>query len=71
MSSSISQKGQVTVPKALRDRFGLRPGSQVEFYEHEGAIVLRRANAVSLTDFYGCVPIGKSTDDTIRELRGE
>jgi antitoxin PrlF len=29
--STLTSKGQVTLPKTLRDRFGLKAGSQVEF----------------------------------------
>jgi len=31
MTSTVSAKGQITVPKAVRDRLGLRPGTRVEF----------------------------------------
>jgi len=31
MLSTVTDKGQVTLPKALRDRLGIRPGSKVEF----------------------------------------
>lgn len=71
MFSSISEKGQVTVPKALRDRYGLKPGTRVEFCEIEGAIVLRRESRRSLADHYGTLKLDKSTDEAVRELRGE
>ena len=31
MLSTVTDKGQVTLPKALRERLGIRPGSKVEF----------------------------------------
>lgn len=31
MLSTVTDKGQVTLPKALRDRLGIQPGSKVEF----------------------------------------
>jgi antitoxin PrlF len=31
MLSTVTDKGQITLPKALRDRLGIRPGSKVEF----------------------------------------
>lgn len=36
-------KGQVVVPKALRDRAGLAPGVAVDFVWEEGRIVLTPA----------------------------
>lgn len=39
---AITTKGQVTIPKAIRDRLGLRPGDQVEFVEADGRIELRK-----------------------------
>ena len=29
--ASVTSKGQVTIPKAIRDQLGLEPGSRVEF----------------------------------------
>lgn len=40
--SAITSKGQVTIPKAIRDRLGIHPGDQVEFVESAGQIVLRK-----------------------------
>ena len=31
MSVTVTQKGQVTIPKPVRDRLGIKPGSQVDF----------------------------------------
>jgi AbrB family looped-hinge helix DNA binding protein len=42
MKAKVSEKGQVTVPKRLRDRLGIRPGDVIEFSEQEGALVGRR-----------------------------
>ena len=36
----INAKGQIVIPKALRDRFGIRPGQEVDFKEDNGKIVL-------------------------------
>jgi len=38
----IGERGQVTIPKAIRDTFKLGPESEVEFHIVEGAIVLRK-----------------------------
>jgi len=39
----IGERGQVTIPKEIRDRFGLGPNIDVEFHVENGSIVLRKA----------------------------
>ena len=41
MTHRMGAKGQVVVPKELRDRAGLAPGVPVEFAWEDGRIVLR------------------------------
>ena len=36
----INTKGQIVIPKAIRDRFGIYPGQEVEFREDHGRIIL-------------------------------
>ena len=43
MTSTVSEKGQVTIPKPLRDSLGLVPGTELDFEERDGALVARRA----------------------------
>ena len=31
MFSTVTDKGQVTLPKAIRDRLGIRPGTRIDF----------------------------------------
>jgi antitoxin PrlF len=40
-TSTISSKGQVTVPQEIRKRLGLEPGDRVEFVAEEGRTVMR------------------------------
>ena len=43
LRSRISSKGQITVPKAIRERLGLYPGAEVEFDLADDAATLRRS----------------------------
>lgn len=38
----ITSKGQVTIPKAIRDEFGLMPGTEVEFVNENGEVRVRK-----------------------------
>ena len=42
MLSTVTDKGQVTLPKAIRDRLGIRPGTRVDFQlEPDGTLRVR------------------------------
>jgi antitoxin PrlF len=41
----ITSKGQVTIPKPIRDEAGLLPGSEVEFTMDDGVVTVRRSHA--------------------------
>ena len=40
MTSKIGQKGQIVIPKAIRDRAHLHPGDEVEVGLHEDRIII-------------------------------
>jgi antitoxin PrlF len=43
MGMPVTVKGQVTIPKPIRDRLGLAPGSEVEFaIDADGRVLLRK-----------------------------
>jgi len=44
-SSTISSKGQITVPQEIRKRLGLEPGDRVEFVIEDGRTVVRPARS--------------------------
>lgn len=43
----VTEKGQVTIPKAIRDELGIGAGTEVEFERRKDTIVVRKANAGS------------------------
>lgn len=40
----VTEKGQVTIPKELRDALGIGTGTEVEFERREDTIVLRKSD---------------------------
>jgi AbrB family looped-hinge helix DNA binding protein len=54
-TSTLTSKGQLTVPKAIRDRLGLHEGDRVEFrVTGEGQVVVE-AGTVDLRDLRGAL----------------
>lgn len=39
----VSEKGQITIPKDLRDALGIGAGTEVEFERTDDAIIVRKA----------------------------
>lgn len=70
MRAIVSQKGQVTIPKALRERLGIRAGEVLDFEAERGRLVARKQVAEDPVDaVYGILDRGASTDELIAELR--
>ena len=41
MESALTTKGQITIPKAIREHLHLKPGDRVKFFVHpDGTVVL-------------------------------
>ena len=41
----VTEKGQITIPKELRDALGIGAGTEVEFERRKDAIVVRKTKA--------------------------
>ncbi len=44
-SSTLTSKGQITVPRAVRERLGMKQGDRLEFAFEGERVVLQRADA--------------------------
>ena len=47
--SSVSEKGQVTIPKEMRDILGLKAGDKVVFIDQNDQFVMRKARTGKLS----------------------
>jgi len=72
MKTIVSEKGQITIPKPLRVRLGIRSGQVLEVREERGRLVLsKRISRDPFDKCFGILKLGRRTDDIMRELRGE
>jgi antitoxin PrlF len=78
MSTTLTVKGQVTIPKRIRDALGLKPGMPVNFgVNAEGQVVLHRADGPvrRKVDRFeaarGKADVKWNTEDLMAMLRGE
>lgn len=72
MEATVAERGQITLPKAVRDALGLTKGSVLKVELDGGRIVLRKSvdDAISRARGKFKLPPGVSSDDVMRELRG-
>lgn len=72
MNSSISSKGQITVPKPLRDRLGLKAGTTVEFELTDGGVLMRKGHKGQrpVDRVRGVLERRHPTDELIDQMRG-
>ena len=72
MEATVAERGQITLPKAVRDALGLTKGTKRKVELEGGRIILRKDIDDAVSRLRGRVrlPPGVSSDDVLRELRG-
>ena len=73
ITAKVTSKGQVTIPKEIREKLGVHPGEDVGFEEKEGVVVITKAVTKSPFDkWVGKLAKleGQKSDDLVREMRG-
>jgi len=71
--TKITSKGQITIPKGVRDRLGLRPGDEIEFVEDRGQFrVEKRVPASPFLKYRGYLKhlAGRDPDELVEQMRG-
>lgn len=76
MSTTVTAKGQVTIPKPVRDLLGIAPGSRVDFRRAaDGSVVIERVDGERPVSRFarlrGHAGQGLSTDAILAMTRGE
>ncbi len=73
-TARLTRKGQVTIPKEVRDRLGLRPGDEVAFVEDQESVRLeKRPGASPFAKYRGYLKhlAGQDPDQLVEQMRGE
>ena len=76
MATTVTTKGQVTIPKPVRDRLGIKPGNAVDFeLAQDGRIVLVKVGGGRQISRFeairGRAGPGLSTDEIMALTRGD
>ena len=75
-TSNVTQKGQVTIPVALRNELGLKSGSKVRFARRGKTVTLELVEEPDASSLFGTLKVAKhhgirDIDAALEKLRGE
>jgi AbrB family looped-hinge helix DNA binding protein len=72
MKAVVADRGQVTIPKALRDRLGITPRTSLDFREENGKLIVEKVTQDDpVAQVTGCLTLEKPTDRILADLRGD
>lgn len=74
IAAKVTTKGQVTLPKEVRERMGIEAGDEIDFQEKRGFYILRKKAKPSPFDKwmgYLRQKKGERPDDIVEALRGK
>jgi antitoxin PrlF len=74
VTAKVTSKGQITIPKEIREKLGISPGEEIGFVERRGVFFIKKLVKKSpfekwmgrLTDLKG-----SESDKVIDDLRGK
>ena len=71
-SMKIGERGQVTIPKNIREKYGLMPYIEVEFVPKETGVLIKKKSIHSspVEQVYGILKKKAHTDNYIEAIRG-
>ena len=71
MKARVAERGQVTIPKRLRERLGVKPGTVLEFSEEHGRLIAVKSGGLDpVGEVLGCLGKRLNTDSVMAQLRG-
>jgi antitoxin PrlF len=72
MDATVAERGQITLPKSVRDALGLTKGSKLKIEVEGGKIILRKDVNDAISRLRGSFKLDgfASTDEAMRAIRG-
>lgn len=73
ITAKVTSKGQVTIPKEIREKLGVHPGEDVGFEERDNLLIISKVVTKSPFDkWVGKLKHleGKRSDNLVKEARG-
>ena len=72
MEATLAERGQVVIPKAIRDQLGMKPGTLLTFTVEDGKLVVRKKVDDAISRARGILKLapGEDLDQWWREVRG-
>lgn len=73
----ITQKGQVTIPQNLREKYGFLPDTEIEFFDENGVIYLKKSKKQQsralklIAHMSGKATVKLTTDQILALTRGK
>ena len=74
LTAKLTSKGQITIPKKVRDKIGIAPGDELQFREEHGVFYIKKGVRKSPFDrWVGYLKsrTKKDSDTIIEEMRGK
>jgi AbrB family looped-hinge helix DNA binding protein len=70
-TTTVSEKGQITIPQGLRRRLNIQPGDILEIVEDRGVLVASKRRVRDPLDaVFGILELEEAVDDFVEEIRG-
>ncbi len=73
MDATVAERGQVVIPKAVRDQLGIAPGMRLSFKVEDGRLIVSKMVDDAISRVQGKFKLAsgfQSTDDAMRAIRG-
>lgn len=70
-TSILTSKGQLLIPKRLREKYGIEPGIKVIFEETEDGVLVKPLNEQFFKQYIGILKGNRKLKDEIKQLKEE